>query len=69
MDKFLSLVALLMITFGLIAVADGNFSAKPMIGAWGGAYIALSGMLIYVLAEILTVLKDICAAVTKRPND
>ena len=65
MDKVLSLVAILTIAFGLIAVADGAVSAAPMIGAWGGAYITLSGVMVYVFAEILSVLKDIRAAVTR----
>lgn len=65
MDKFLSLGAILMIVFGLIGVADGMASAKPMVQTWQGVVIAFSGVTTYVFAEILTVLKDIRKAVTR----
>jgi hypothetical protein len=69
MDKFLGLVALLAIAFGVIALADGilaaNTNAPAMIGAWPGAYIIFSGVMTFVFAEILTVLKDIRKAVTR----
>ena len=67
MDKFLSLGAILIIVFGTIGIADGVVSAKPIIHAWQGAAIAFSGITTYVFAEILTVLKDIRAALTKKP--
>ena len=65
MDKFLSLAGMLLIMFGALGLADGLFSAKPMVGALSGAAIAFSGVTTYVFAEILSVLKDIRAAVTK----
>jgi len=64
MDKLLSLGAILFISFGVLALADGVVSAKPMLGAWQGAAITFSGITTYVFAEILTVLKDIRKAVT-----
>jgi hypothetical protein len=65
MDKFLGLGAILLIVFGIIGVADGATSAKPMIEVWQGVTFAVSGVLTYVFAEILTVLKDIRKAVTR----
>ena len=64
MDKFLSLGAILIIAFGVLALADGVVSTKPMLGAWEGAAITFSGITTYVFAEILAVLKDIRRAVT-----
>jgi hypothetical protein len=65
MDNFLSLGAILMIVFGLIGIADGAISVRPMIEVWQGVTFAVSGVLTYVFAEILTVLKDIRKAVTR----
>jgi len=64
MDKFLSLLGILLIALGLIAVLDGAVSASPMLGVAGGGAIAFSGITTYVFAEILNVLKDIRSAVT-----